>query len=303
MIVVAGLILASWGGPSPASIGIVADACPQVDVEQVAWIVALETQRPASVLSASSARPPRVVELRCSTTRVQLQVTDTTVERRMDRSFELAAPEIRARHVALEIAESVEALESIAPDPRPPPPADEGREPTPTPELSRWWMGAMLGAAVGGRPAHASGGGGLFAFVRPRRWVTTGVEVQARGGARRLDVGRVDVATVDASAIVAFGHAGRWGSVDAGPGVRVGGAWLRGRPTPDGIHGRGMAGATWGPVAAMRVGLSVRPRLRLRLGLTAGWTARGVAGRDPTRVVFSTAGPWAELDLGLGVIF
>ena len=303
-----GIIAALGGGPSPGAVELAAEGCPQVDAAEVMRIVALETERSTSFASSSAASgaPGQRVELQCTDTHVSLRLLDTVTLRRLQREFQMESPEIRARHIGLEIVESLDTLAELPPSQEALEPVAavvDGDQPSAAADVDRWWVGASASAALGGRPVHGRGGGGLFVIVRPRRWLAAGLELDARGGGRRVGPGRVDVVTVDATAVVGFGTAGRWGSVDAGPGVAAGGAWLRGRPVGDGVRGRVHAGTTWGPVVAARVGLAVRPRWRLRLGLKAGWTVRGIAGRDPTQVVLSTGGPWAALDVGLGVIF
>lgn len=296
-------------------VGLEARGCASISHERVRELATLELT--TRVVAPRAAEPPgALVLVSCTGEQVSIRVTDEMTGKVVLRSFILedAEPDVRARAVALAVAELVLTswLELMLPQP-----ADPKGSATAHTE-DRREASAIVRRRTNGGP-HVDG---VFAFgevggtSRAKPW-TRGVglrlslvlseptlaldaDLSATTASDRSALGEVYVQTWSFAARPSLRlRRGAWlGTL--GVGARVGLARIEGSPADvSASRGRSLIGAWGGPLVHANLGLQFSP-VALRLGGEAGYALRGISGSVQGSDRGGVQGPWLLVSLGFG---
>ncbi len=250
------------------------------------------------------------VQATCGQLEADLRVIDPTTGKSVERSvaLSLAAPNARARLLALAIAELVSASWSeLESNPEPKAPSAAPLAPVAAREAARAAIAAMPVelAAVADADLLASRDLVLGGGARGEVWVSRLLFVRFDALADHAELSRptgtvaLTLASVSSALGASFGSA--WLQPRVSVGVRGGGAWLSGVATGAATTGYHEAGAWGGPELALECAAWPRAHVHPVLSLSLGAHILGVRGTvNAGRDVLAT-GLWGGLGLGVAV--
>jgi len=208
------------------------------------------------------------------------------------------------RYLAVELVELLASSGARAPqtaraplpEPGPAPPQAERAS------LPRLWVDGTARFEGAASPFTPLGGLGVGLTARVWRGASFRVEALAAIGARSLNADDdITVANAGGSGVLAWVLASRRAAYVLGVGARIQGVWLRGRSTAAQRAGTTHVGLAWSPQVSFGL-MAPRRRRSAAVWLHAGWTPRAVRGQSAGKTVFSWAGPWFGVGVGLGQI-
>jgi hypothetical protein len=224
---------------------------------------------------------------------------------RVELDLQAAVPEARTRLLALALAELItssrlERTPESSSDREPPPPDHEEppgeAEPEPVLEL---WLAPGLSST--GSPATTLFGGEV-GIARALGRVLLLAELQARVGRAETTSSSISVsafsALVGAAPLLLRGDV----QLSVGLGARIGLASFSARAQRGDLAGDELSGFWLGPAALSALELAVLGSGSLRLGLEAGYVARGVIGVDERgQELLALRGAWVSAGLGFAL--
>lgn len=127
-------------------------------------------------------------------------------------------------------------------------------------------------------------------------------DVLAEGGLSPVSAGNVRLILVSLAPRLLARARYRSFVLEIGAGMRVGIARLSGQPSePAMVEGRTIQAAWGGPIAVSAVRVPLGSRVRVGMGLEAGYTTLSVVGRIPMAPPVELRGAWLGLHLSAGV--
>ncbi len=294
------------------------EGCLDLAVEGVARQLRIELQAPVTL--APAAGPPASTHVRvlCVGGAHRLEVTDRLTNKALARDLDLqgAAPRVRARLLALSIAEFVTLSwmelaafprTSAAPPAGPPAPREAvaaarafARARLPEREEPTLRHDAFADDRAFFRGTGPLYGGGAR-LLRHRGGLGLRLDLEGAVGGEAVPLGRSSATIVSAGLAVEARLPLGAGGVAAALGLRGGGARLVGATDGPGLVTGTVSGPFGGPFLALSADRALARRLNATLGAEAGWTALRVVGTVLRTPRAALAGPWLGLTLGLGV--
>jgi hypothetical protein len=250
---------------------------------------------------------------------VELRVDDGVTGKSVWRSVELhqADPAVRARLLSIALAELIFASWAellVTPQPTVPAAAPsasaatrqatsvqvERKLPQPLPPLGIQ-LSALGAAYVLWQQPSVSFGGGLRLLGEHRYHLGWDLDVLAEHGESATNLGMIHRDLFSAGAALLVHHRIPHLILRGGAGARFGAARLSGEPSSPQLS---TATTLWGPFGGplLTAGVSAAAaRVRLDLGLEAGYVVTPVIARAGGMRADAVAGPWLGVQLGLGV--
>ncbi len=272
---------------------------------------------PGSAPGAESAEPPAPAE-RADV--VELRVDDAVTGKSLWRSIELqkADPGVRARLLALALSELIFASWAellVTPEPAVPPalPAAsaaarqatsvqiERKLPRPLPLLGVQ-LSALGSAYVLGSEPSVFFGGGLRVTGDHRLHLGWDFDLLVLHGTAATALGGVTQDLLSARAALLLHHRVPYLTLRGGVGGRLGAARLSGEPANPATTLGAVAWGPWGgPLLAIGM-TAAASRVRLDLGVEAGYVVSPVAARVGGMRAAAVDGTWFGVQLGIGVV-
>ncbi|MDX2010780.1 MAG: hypothetical protein SFW67_11335 [Myxococcaceae bacterium] len=293
MMVVAVCALVAAATPG-RRVGLTATGCPDGFVAEVRSVLGIELK--ATVGPLLDAAPERV-ELSCGAGSVAVTVSGAAAVTPLSVDVSAVEEPLRARTVALVVADAM----AQAPPPAvpSPPPAPAPVVPAAPPLDVQPFRGAVsvLGLVRSGAAVH--GGAALVVEWAWLQWLGGHADVCFA----TATVSRAGGAVVSTMVDGAVGLDVRWAAgpvqLRAGPGLRVGGAALEGRPGPERVGGL-VTGVMWGPQVSVGASLVPVARLVVSAFVDGGLWAPRLRGEVFGDAPVETAGPVVTAGLGVG---
>jgi len=246
------------------------------------------------------------VEIRCGAHEFVVSVTPPTGSARdAQLSLGTLSPEVRARIVALTVAELVRDLDNRLPL-ADSPPTRESSAPAQAPERAGgplWQTGAWIeGASFSLRAPWLVGGAARIDYGRGGLGV--GLDAGALTGSERLSFGNTQTLLAYAAPHVDWRVQSRRIHHDLGLGVAVGAARVDGAPDVAGWQGSSTTGMLVTPFVMDHLAIEVARSFSVELTVRVGWTLGSVVGQEVVgqetdgRSV-DLSGPWTSVGLGV----
>jgi hypothetical protein len=249
---------------------------------------------------------------------VELRVDDGVTGKSLWRSVELhqADPAVRARLLSLALSELIFASWAellVTPEPAVPaatPAASAATRQATSVEVGRKLpqplppLGIQLSALAAGhvlwQTPSVSFGGGLLLRGEHRHHLGWDLDLLVEHGDTMTALGNISRDLLSASAALLVHHRVPYLTLRGGAGGRFGAARLAGDPANPGTT---TASALWGPWGGPLLTASltaVAARVRLDLGVEAGYVVAPVIARAGAMRADAVAGPWLGVRLGVG---
>jgi len=282
-------------------------ACDAAPVAEVAPILRVELL--GRLVEDSSPADADHVAIDCAADFVILSVSAPGgVRRSMKINVGVAPANVRARIVALSLAELIRDLDREAaaapPAPLPPPPPPAPPPPLPAPESTPEHAAIDVAAFAQASTFRLDGawlaGGGLrFDYVRG--WASVGFDVATLTMSERFAPGTAQALLAYASPYVAW-RAG-WGPLRTrlGAGFAVGAARLAGHATDATAFAGTTAGAWTAPFAFASMQAKISARISLDARGQLGWVTSPVVGEVAGAPDLALDGPWLSVQLGAAI--
>lgn len=246
------------------------------------------------------------VEIRCGAEQFVVSVTPPTGSvRDAQLSLGTLSPEVRARIVALTVAELVRDLDNRLP-PADSPPMRESSGPAQAPEQAHpplWQTGAWIeGASFSLRAPWLVGGGARINYGRG--WLGVGVDAAALTGSERLSFGNTQTLLAYAAPHVDWRVQSRRIHHELGLGVAVGAARVDGTPDVAGWQASSTTGMLVTPFLMDHLAVALARSFGVELTVRVGWTLGSVVGQEVVgqesdgRSV-DLSGPWTSVGIGV----
>jgi hypothetical protein len=252
-MVVAALAVVAAATPT-RRVSLTASDCEPGFVTEVRSVLGIELKATVGAVLVDAREQ---VELACTPSAVAVVLTRDGVSAPLTVDVSTVDESLRARTVALVLAETMaEPPEPavVATSPQPPVVA-----PAPPPPPGRLSLALLVGVRSG-PTAHF--GGAFVVEWEWLRWLGVHADLCVVSGTVARTGGLVASTMVDASVGLDVRAALGPVRLRVGPGVRAGGGWLQGLPAAERVGGR-VVGVMWGP--QLSTGLSVSPTERLLL--------------------------------------
>lgn len=280
--------------------------CPHAHADVVRKLVAIELH--VQFVEDLDGRVTRVFA-RCSDETAEIVVDDPLTGKRLSRRYDTSRtePEVFSRTLALAIVELVAASwTELELDPSPTPLALRKRDQTAN-DGSRMAVRDVLRRKrrdrfprlrIGGQGRIKSGvdtalvGGAAIAIVDVGPWFSALLDLGYVAGTRSTHLGEVSAKVVDGALVACFGVRRDAFGLCAGPGVRAGFAWLRGRATSGDVESGAVTASFFAPILFGSASVRLFPSFSAQLVLESGYVADDVDGGTVEGRAPITLGPF-----------
>jgi hypothetical protein len=283
------------------------DSCPSSLVAEVTSVLRVELL--ARLLEGEPRGDAYGATMACSGDLVILSVSADGRVRSSSADLAQVPASMRARVVALALAELVRDLDRDVPAPTPatPPPPPKippphAEPPSATPANRTIELGAF---AVASDFVHHGVGlpGGGFHFGYSRGWLSMGLEVAILSDTEQFAPGAVRTILTYGSPYVGWEHAWQIVTTRLGAGYAVGAAHLSGSDTASPAYARTVTGFWTSPYLFGELELRVTDGLSVLARGQFGWVTSSVVGQVAGASDLSLGGPWAGGQLGFAYAF